>query len=297
MRRSHRLAALRAACAMLCFLSGGCGRSSLGLETCGPKDQPVDLTGKWLDGDKAELVLFDFEQGGKTLVSTRVVPRTCRHRDGQGTTSEGRADFVGSFDSCGFKGQITVCRFGRNHDPSLNGLVQLDFTATLTSSHDRLKSRQIHDPVANATLEVVYERLGCEPRPPEDFLLPGSEVIEFVPQYNLARGEITYVGESQTTLDSVRRVAAGVTGSVKATPVRNPDGSTIVSVSLDNGNRLVYRLFGTASQASVSFEEEVNPTTEIGSVGRIGTGAHATFKLKLAGTTGEEPINPDCIEE
>lgn len=293
MRRNNRLTALGAACAALCFLWSGCGRSLLGVR-CGPGDRDVDLTGPWLDGEKAELVRFDFEQEGGAMASTRAELRICDHQDGQGTTSQSRADFDGDFVGCEFRGRITMCRFGHSQDPSLNGLVRFDFTAKLNFNQDRLEANEIFDPVTKATNRPVWVRLGCEPRPPEDFLLPGGEVIEFVARYDLAHGKITYVGEPHTQIDSVRRVVAGVTGTVQGGS-RNSDGSVTVGVRLDNGKKLWLRMFGAFSHSSVSDGDAVDPSTEIG---RIGRGQFDTFKLELVATGlhANILINPDCVE-
>lgn len=298
MRRNHCVVVLGAACAAFCFDIGGCGRTPL-LRLCPAGGQPVDLTGLWLDGSKVELVLFNFVQDGNAVASTRVEPSTCDHRDGQGTTSQTRADFVGDLlNDCGLEGRITVCRFGIADDPGLNGHVGLDFTATLNASHDRLESR-IVDPVTQGTLFVVWERLGCDLRPPEDFLLPGSEVIEFTARFNLSRGEITYVGEAQLQLDAVRRVAAGVTGAVATVRRDSPDAPVVVSVIVGNGNRIEYSLFGPAAVASVASGDAVNPSTEIGNIGRIAGGPPDTFKLMLQAFEAmtDDPVNPHCVEQ
>ncbi len=283
---------------LMVHVSSGCGRTALSIGCPQPGDEVADLTGFWRDGGHTDLVVFSIVQDGVIVTSTRLEPKVCDHRDGQDTTSQSPDDFIGVVEGCSIKGQITLCRFGlQPPDDHLNGMIKLEFDATLSFDHARI-SGSWSDSITGDSGTGIWERLGCQPKSPDDYLLPGSEVIDFTTEHELDIGRITYSGTAPLGIEISRRVVAGVTGAVQGvTPAAGGD-PLVIAVIVGNGNRIVYSLFGQFPTARVSPGDAVDPATEIGTV-TASQNDPDLFKLQLEAFEGitDTPVNPDCVEE
>lgn len=301
MRRVLFIAILGIPCAIsLSYIGGGCGRTALNVELCPAGGDVVDLTGFWRDADKSGLVAFSIVQDGVIVISTRLAPRVCDHQDGTGTTSQGMEDFTGVISGCSIIGQIELCRFGFDPLITPNGIIKAELDATINPAQDRIEGT-FSDPVTGLSGTAAWDRLGCQPKAPEDYLLPGTEIIAFITEHNLALGMITYGGQAPLGIEITRRVVAGVSGAVATVTPGSATEPVVIGVIVGNGNRIEYSLLGAFALAMVSPGTAVNPTTVIGTIGE-GTGPSGEpdfFKLQLrafeAGT--DAPVNPDCVEQ
>ena len=183
-------------------------------------------------------------------------------------------------------------------DDHLNGITTLEFDATLSFDHNRIDGSWSDAITSSLDNSGIWERLGCRPKSPDDYLLPGSEVIDFTTEHELDIGRITYSGTAPLGIEISRRVVAGVTGAVQGvTPAAGGD-PLVIAVIVGNGNRIVYSLFGQFPTARVSPGDAVDPTTEIGTV-TASQNDPDFFKLQLEAFEGvtDVPVNPDCVEE
>ncbi|MFQ5412647.1 MAG: hypothetical protein ACE5EC_10120, partial [Phycisphaerae bacterium] len=259
----------------------GCGRSFFTQAACPPGGVIVDLNGFWRDGGKSGLVLFNFVQDGIVITSTREKPAVCDHQDGLETMTEFTEDFVGQIDGCDISGQITACQFGLR-DPSrigLNGVIKATLEAEISHDQQRIMG-SFTNPATGRSGTAVWERLDCRPKVPGDYLLPGNEVIKFETEHDLDMGIITYQGDSNSGIEILRRVVAGVSGAVATLSPATADTPIVIGVIVGNGNRLEYSLFGQAAIARVSPGDAVTPDTEIGTIAEP-AGQPDHFMLRL----------------
>lgn len=258
----------------------------------------VDLTDSWRDADKSGLVLFSIVQDGVIVTSTRLAPFVCDHRDGQGTTSQSMEDFTGVINGCGITGQITACRFGQQ--TANTGIITAELDATLNSTQDRIEGT-FSDPVTGRSGTAAWERLGCKPKMPDEYLLPGTEIIAFITEHNLALGMITYNGQAPLGIEITRRIVAGVSGAVATVTPGSATDPIVIGAIVGNSNRIEHSLFGAFATEMVSPGTAINPSTVIGTIGEETgpSGEPDFFRLQLrafeVGT--DAPINPDCVEQ
>lgn len=300
MRRILFFTILGILCTISLSYSGGGCTLTFPIFCPGDGGEVVDLTDFWRDADKSGLVAFSIVQDGVIVTSTRLAPRVCDHEDGTGATSQSMEDFTGVISGCSIIGQIEVCRFGFDPLTVGNGIIKAELDATINLAQDRINGT-FSDPVTGRSGTATWERLGCQPKAPEDYLLPGTEIIAFITAHNLALGMITYGGQAPLGIEITRRVVSGVSGAVATVTPGSATDPTIIGVIVGNGNRIEYSLFGAFAVAMVSPGTAVDPSTVIGTIGE-GTGPSGEpefFMLQLrafeVGT--DAPINPDCVEQ
>lgn len=284
-------------CMYFYFVSVGCGRGALEPGDCPTDCEYINLTDFWRnasDGVKG-LTVFKIVEGGLSVTSTREEPLVCNV---EGNISETTKDFVGTFiDICTIEGQITFCRFCERGscDPKVLGLVDLDFEANISCDQNVIEAEWT-DPVFGLSGSARWERLGCQPKSPYDYI-PGAGNIEFTTEHDLALGQIDYYSDVVFGEDHTQDVVAGVNGVVAGRGREEDDPFVIVEVL--NGNRIEYQFFGSYPPG---FQpgDPIDPGTVIGTIREVPDQPVPNslwLQLKAYDPDTDDPINPDCVED
>lgn len=262
----------------------------------------VNISGFWHDPTSVTRHNFRFDQVGSTVTSTNLSGAGfCHHRDGLGTISETREDFVGTLQRCSISGLIKVCSAGCNPeidrcDPDLNGIFDADLSARINhdrNGHIESLTATVVVPFTGEEIIRIWEPLPCEPKLTINYLPNTTDILwnsRYLPEGQL----VAFTGKNSTGVaDTLLR--PGVDGHVVDIQhdVTGGPRPTTITIELTNKNRIEYSFFG---RNLVGVGRVVSFGTEIGRVHPdVFTGL---FKLELRAfeAVSDNPISPDCVE-